>query len=318
MRPYYYLVPHNIKGNIMSQAPKAVVMIRPHHFLPNPQTSADNTFQSEADNNSSLTTLAYEQVSNMAQKLEDNGITVHLFEDVSKATPDSVFPNNWFSTHHDGKLAIYAMYPENRRLERRSDIIDKLVSQYQVNQIIDYSPYEHSNKFLEGTGALVLDHDARVAYAVRSNRCSEQLFYEFCQQFSYRPVLFDAVNKQGTAVYHTNVIMTVGSSYVLLATEMIKDASQQRFVIEAIERTGKTIIHLTEQQIEQYCGNALELTNGDTLYLAVSQTAFNALTDEQKHELNSEVTLLPFDVEAIEYAGGSVRCMLAGIHLPNR
>ena len=318
MRPYCYLVAHNLKGNIMSQAPKAVVMIRPHHFLPNPQTSADNTFQSEADNNASLTTLAYEQVSNMAKKLEDNGITVHLFEDVNKATPDSVFPNNWFSTHDDGKLAIYAMYPENRRLERRSDIIDKIVDEYQVNQIIDYSPYEHSNKFLEGTGALVLDHEARIAYAVKSNRCSEQLFYEFCQQFSYQPVLFDAVNKEGTAVYHTNVVMTVGSSYVLLAAEMIKDDNQRLNVVKTIENTGKTVIQLSEEQIEQYCGNALELSNGDTNYLALSQTAFNALTDEQKLILENKVTLLPFDVHAIEHAGGSVRCMLAGIHLPKR
>ena len=302
----------------MSQAPSSVVMIRPHHFQPNPQTAADNSFQSEANTDVSLKTLAYQQVTDMVAKLEAHGIDVNLFDDTGSSTPDSVFPNNWFSTHADGKIAIYAMFPENRRLERRPDIIQHLINKYQVSQVIDYSPNEHQARFLEGTGAMVLDHSARIAFAVRSNRCSDQLFYEFCQQFSYRPVLFDATNKDGTPVYHTNVIMTIGSDYVLLATDMIKDPEQRSIVLEAIESADKMVVHLSEQQIEQYCGNALELSNGKKKYLALSSTAFNALTNDQKQTLSSRVNLLPFDVNAIEYAGGSVRCMLAGIHLPKR
>lgn len=301
-----------------AQAPSTVVMVRPHHFVSNPQTAGDNAFQQSPDSPSDIAQLAFQQVTSAAEIIKSKGIDVLLFEDEGTLTPDSVFPNNWFSTHANGTLCIYAMYPENRRLERRNDIIEQIKSEYMVSQVIDYSPYEKQALFLEGTGAMVLDHVDQIAYAVRSHRCSEVVFEQFCHQVNYTPILFDAADEHGTPVYHTNVLMCVGSDYVLIGDEMIRDTEQRGRVLNSLTASGKTIISLTEAQINQFAGNALELQGTDRRYLAISQTAFGALTETQKELISDSVTLLPLDVSALEYAGGSIRCMLAGIHLPKR
>ena len=302
----------------VKQAPGAVVMVRPHHFVTNPQTETDNAFQQAPSAPDLVARLAYEQVTKAALLLRVKGIDVLLFEDESTKTPDSVFPNNWFSTHTNGSVCIYAMYPENRRLERRSDIIETLKSQYIVNQVIDYSPYETQDLFLEGTGAMVLDHPNQIAYAVRSHRCSEPVFEQFCQQLNYSPVLFDASDCNGRAVYHTNVLMCVGTEYALISEQMIRDEAQRQNVINTIKDSGKTFVSLTEEQINQFAGNALEVESEQGRFLVLSQTAHNALTSTQIKQLSQYVTLLPIDVSALEHAGGSIRCMLAGIHLPKR
>lgn len=304
---------------VLPQAPSSVVMIRPHQFSPNEQTTADNSFQSSKTSiGSDISKLAFEQVSNAVEKLRQVGITVHLFEDESTMTPDSVFPNNWFSTHSGGQIAIYPMYAANRRLERRTDIIDMLKAQYRVQDVIDYSGLEYDNLFLEGTGAMVLDHTERVAYAVKSNRIDSHVLERFCAHFNYEPMLFDAFDKQGKPVYHTNVLMCVGSDFVLAGFDMISDNTRRNEILHRFQSAGKTTIKLTPEQISGFCGNALELNTKQGRILALSTTAYALLSDEQKELLSKRLTLLPLDVSAIESAGGSVRCMLAGIHLTKR
>lgn len=305
--------------SLFPQAPTAVVMIRPHHFAPNEQTRRDNSFQSIAPFDHNLVaTQAYEQVTTMAKTLESHGVTVHLFEDATDRTPDSVFPNNWFSTHLGGQIAIYPMYAPNRRNERRSDIIDLLKAQYRVQDVIDYSGLEYDNIFLEGTGAMVLDHVERVAYAARSNRTDSHVLERFCTQFNIEPMVFDAKDEQGTDIYHTNVLMCIGSDFVMAGFDMMTDQVRKNQIIQRFESAGKKIISLSQQQISAFCGNAIELQGDKQRLLALSKTAFNALTKQQITQLEISVTLLPLDVSALELAGGSVRCMLAGVHLSKR
>ena len=215
--------------SLFPQAPNAVVMIRPHHFSPNEQTAGDNSFQSSSKfDHAEVSRLAYEQVTKAAETLRSHGINVHIFEDESTETPDSVFPNNWFSTHLGGQVAIYPMYAPNRRKERRSDVIEFLKAHYRVQDVIDYSGLEYDNLFLEGTGAMVLDHIERVAYAARSNRTDSHVLERFCSHFNFEPMVFDAQDKRGKAVYHTNVLMCIGSDFVIAGFEMMTDAKTSR------------------------------------------------------------------------------------------
>lgn len=302
------------------QAPRAVVMIRPHHFHSNPQTADDNSFQ-RLDTDLTSTqqaTLAYAQVTEMKAVLESKGVTVHLFDDKESHRPDSVFPNNWFSTHAGGHVAIYPMYAANRRLERRSDIIEALKAHYRVQDVLDYSGLEYDEIYLEGTGAMVLDHLERIAYAARSNRANPLVLERFCSHFNYEPMLFDAVDSAGIPVYHTNVLMCIGTEFVLIGANMIKDSKRRVELMQRLKESGRQVIELSHQQINQFCGNAIELIGNGKRLLALSSTAANALTDEQCEMLRRSVELVPLDVSALESAGGSVRCMLAGIHLSPR
>lgn len=304
---------------LFPQAPSAVVMVRPHHFSPNKETQNDNSFQStQAFNSAAIKQLAFEQATQAAKTLESQGITVHIFEDNTSTTPDSVFPNNWFSTHTGGQIAIYPMYAKNRRKERRVDIIETLKAQYRVQDVIDYSGLEYDNLYLEGTGAMVLDHVERVAYAARSKRTDSHVLERFCSHFNFEPMLFDAENKEGIPVYHTNVLMCIGSDYVMAGFDMITNNDRKFEIINRFKRAGKQIIALSENQIEAFCGNALELQAQSTRILALSERAYKALNTEQITLLEKSVKLVPLDVSAIELAGGSVRCMLAGIHLSKR
>lgn len=311
----------NINLSIINpQAPHSVVMIRPHHFLPNPQTLADNSFQSPElpATPEVITKMAYLEISQAKTTLESYGIKVHLFEDESRETPDSVFPNNWFSTHSGGHIAIYPMYAANRRLERRSDIIELLKREYRVQDIVDYSGLEYDNIYLEGTGAMVLDHLDRVAYAVQSNRANSLALERFCTHFNYEPMLFDASNHVGEDVYHTNVLMCIATEFVLLAAEMIKNLERRQEIIQRFQASGRHIIELSEQQISHFCGNAIELQSNDGRILVLSTTAHNALSAEQVRIIEQSAKLVPINVSTIELAGGSIRCMIAGIHLSPR
>ncbi|MEO6200366.1 MAG: arginine deiminase-related protein, partial [Cryobacterium sp.] len=205
------------------QAPRAAVLIRPHHFQPNPQTLADNAFQSAppAGAEASLATRAFEEVTAAAATLQEHGITVHLFDDAHDLTPDSVFPNNWLSTHAGGHVALYPMYAPNRRSERRADIVEMLKERYRVQDVLDYSGLERDNIFLEGTGAMVLDHDSRVAYVARSHRADPIALERFCTNFGYEPMVFDAADPSGTPIYHTNVLMCIATDFVLAGTAMM-------------------------------------------------------------------------------------------------
>lgn len=302
------------------QSPASVIMIRPHKFRPNPQTASDNAFQDCRHElaPSTLQSLAHQQVTAAAVKLQSNGINVHLFEDETDKTPDSVFPNNWFSTHAGGHVAIYPMYPENRRDERRQDIIAYLKAHYRVQDVVDYSGLEYDHIFLEGTGAMVLDHLERVTYAAKSNRTDSLALERFCSHFNYEPMLFDAFDTKGVRIYHTNVLMCIGTDFVMAGFDMIRDPIRRDEIIQRFKAGGRKVIHLSDEQINQFCGNALELQGRDGRILALSETACKALSCEQIASLEKSVQLLPLDVSALELAGGSVRCMLAGVHLSPR
>lgn len=301
------------------QAPTSIIMIRPHHFTPNTETAQDNQFQTSATTDAaSVARAAQAEVTRAAEALQAAGIRVHLFEDEGTATPDSVFPNNWFSTHSGGHVAVYPMYSPNRRPERRQDVLEMLKRDYRVQDVIDYSGLEQDGLFLEGTGAMVIDHLERVAYAARSKRTSEILLERFCTHFNYEPVVFDAIDAQGQPIYHTNVLMCIGTDFAMIGLDSIPDSPRRREVAERLRRGERDIVELSRAQIANFAGNAIELQGRDGLFLALSSRALRSLNAGQRSTLERHVTLLPLDIPTIEHAGGSVRCMIAGLHLSAR
>jgi len=303
------------------QAPSSVVMIRPHRFHPNPDTAADNAFQRQTDGRppADLAAAAYDEVTQMAAILEEEGVRVHLFEDRGQNdTPDSVFPNNWFTTHHGGHVAVFPMHCPSRRRERRTDVIEMLKFEYRVQDVIDYSCLEHDRLFLEGTGAMVLDQLDRVAYTVRSNRADPIPLERFCTHFRFEPMAFDALDESERPVYHTNVLMTIATDFALVGVDLMTDASRREEVVQRLSDVGRTVIPLTNHQIGEFAGNAMELCGKDGRILAMSSRAVASLLPEQREIIESYVSIVPLDVPTIELAGGSVRCMMAGIHLARR
>lgn len=299
------------------QAPRAAVMIRPHAFRSNPETQGDNAFQRASDTRgASATALA--EFDAAVETLRGAGVTIHVFDDFGDTdTPDSVFPNNWFSTHTGGHIALYPMFAPNRRRERRSDVIELLKRDYRVQDVIDYSGLEQDGLALEGTGAMVLDHLGRIAYVARSNRADPVILERFCTHFNFEPIAFDAVDAAGRAVYHTNVLMGIGTDYALICLAMIPDAARRETVARRLAETGRQVIDLTPAQIDNFAGNAIELT-GSTRILALSSRALDALRPDQIRVIEQSATPLPLSIPTIETAGGSVRCMIAGIHLTPR
>ncbi|CAM5789153.1 citrulline utilization hydrolase CtlX [Ottowia pentelensis] len=303
------------------QAPAAVVMVRPHRFTPNPETATDNAFQNPAavGEARAIAAAAHREVTRAAEQLQDAGVRVHLFEDRGEQdTPDSVFPNNWFSTHPGGRVAIYAMHSPSRRRERRQDVIEMLKAEYRVQDVIDYSGLEHDQLFLEGTGAMVLDHTAGVAYTARSNRADPVLLERFSTHFNFEPIVFDTADMAGRPIYHTNVLMCVATEFALLGTRSLTDPSRAREVVARLQEWGHEVIDLSPEQIGEFAGNAIELSGRAGRVLALSQRACDSLTARQKARIKRSARLLPLAVPTIELAGGSVRCMLAGIHLSPR
>ncbi|OJB04381.1 amidinotransferase [Burkholderia ubonensis] len=303
------------------QAPAAVVMIRPHHFQPNPQTSADNAFQRSggAGDAHAVSAAARDEVGAAAQRLADAGVRVHVFDDHGEHdTPDSVFPNNWFSTHPGGHVALYPMTCPNRRRERRADVIEMLKTEYRVQDVIDYSGLEYDDVFLEGTGAMVLDHVARIAYTARSRRADPVALERFCTHFNFEPICFDTADADGRPIYHTNVMMSVATEFALIGLDLISDPNRRDEIRRRLAETGRTVVALEPSQIANFAGNALELSGRDARVLALSRRAFDCLTPRQRRLIERSAQLLPLDVPTIELAGGSVRCMLAGIHLARR
>ncbi len=302
------------------QAPSAVVMVRPHHFMPNPETAADNSFQAVSGAPSEATARqAYEEVSGAASVLKAAGVTVHLFDDDGRYnTPDSVFPNNWFSTHPGGHVAMYPMYNPSRRRERRTDILAFLKQHYRVQDIIDYSGLEHDQLFLEGTGAMVLDHLARVAFTARSNRADPVALERFATHFNYEPMVFDTADAQGKPIYHTNVLMCIATQFALVALDAMVDPGRAAEVRQRLEETGREVLPISQQQVADFAGNAIELSSPQGRVLALSTRAAASLTADQRNVIERSARLLPLEVPTIELAGGSVRCMLAGVHLAPR
>ena len=304
-----------------TQSPSAVVMVRPHHFSLNPQTAADNSFQRtlSSERPEEIARQAFQEVGAVAAALEAQGVEVHLFEDESAGrTPDSVFPNNWFSTHAGGHVAVYPMYSPNRRLERRTDIIEMLKAQYRVQEVIDYSGLEADGLFLEGTGAMVLDHIARIAYTARSNRANAIALERFATQFNFEPMAFDALDPSGQPVYHTNVLMCVATEFALVGLDLIQDPARRDEIRRRLLDSGRDVIELSAEQIAGFAGNAMELSGRSGRILALSARAFDSLLHVQKAIIRRSAKIVPVPIPTLELAGGSVRCMLAGIHLSRR
>ncbi|CAN5498585.1 arginine deiminase-related protein [soil metagenome] len=294
--------------------------------MPNPATAADNAFQHELPPGQSDEMTARKALAEMdalAQTLRDAGVRVHVFDDDDHTRPDSVFPNNWLSTHAGGYVAVYPMYASNRRHERRADVLELLKSEYRCQAIVDYSGLEPDGIFLEGTGAMVLDHMSRVAYMAASHRSDTHVLERFCSDFNYEPMAFEAVDSAGVAVYHTNVIACVGTEVALIALEMIPDADRRRQVRDRLTVNGRALIELTEQQVREFAGNAVELCgrtpDGRRHYvMAMSERARRSLLPEQVTLIERSCEIISVDIPTIELAGGSVRCMIAGIHLDQR
>jgi hypothetical protein len=306
---------------VVTQSTDSVLMIRPRRFYPNPETAADNAFQCDADRGSdALTPVARKEFDAAVQTLRAAGVNVHVFEDTAEPEkPDAVFPNNWISTHHDGRVALFPMYSALRRRERRQDIVEELRKHYRVSEVIDYSAFEDEGCCLEGTGSLVLDHLNRIAYVSLSNRSNPKVIQRFADDFTYESITFTGVGPNGEPIYHTNVMMCIGTAFAMVGLELIRNKAERQQVRAHLEKTGKEIVELSADQIANFAGNAIELQNkGGEKLVVLSSRGGRALTESQRQSLSRYARLVPLELPTIELGGGSARCMIATIHLPPR
>lgn len=295
-------------------------MVRPQRFLPNPETAEDNAFQALPEfARDVVAQSAYDEVTDAARVLTEAGVTVHLFDDTDPERPDSVFPNNWFSTHPGGHVALFPMYAPNRRTERRADIVEMLKTNYRVQQVVDYSGMEPDGLFLEGTGAMVIDHELRLVYVARSRRADPVLLERFCTMFGYEPMVMDAIDQTGAPIYHTNVMMTIATDFAMVGLDLITDRARRDEVAARLSARGRReVIDLSAQQIASFAGNAIELQADGRRILALSTRALVSLRDDQRAVIERSCEIIALPVSTIELAGGSVRCMIAGLHLDSR
>ena len=313
------------KKEFMRQSTNSILMIRPNNFGFNEETSNDNHYQNKEFLESNSNENAQKEFDNMVKNLKQNGISVHVFQDDDiNYTPDSIFPNNWISFHENGDIGLYPMYAKNRRLERRPEVLEFLEEQgFGIENIVDYSGAESENKFLEGTGSMILDRENRIAYCSISNRSNENLFIDFCEDFEFTPVLFNSFQSVGDErlpIYHTNVMMCVAMSYVVICLDSIDDKKQRKNVCEFIKKSEKEIINISENQLEKFAGNMLELLNdkGESV-LVMSKSAENSLSENQKNTIINYSKIISSDINTIELCGGgSARCMMAEIFLPKK
>ena len=297
-------------------------MVRPVSFESNPLTAESNRFQTRPDASpQEQQAAALREFDGLVDTLRAAGIEVLVVEDTPEPhTPDSIFPNNWISTHADGRVVVYPMEAENRRTERRDDIIELLDERLglTVSEVVDLTSHEAAGHYLEGTGSLVLDRVNRVAYACLSSRTHLDALGEFAQRMNYDVVTFDAVDNDGVTIYHTNVLMNVGEELAVICDDAIARPEQRAAVLTRLRDTGHDILKLSYDQLHAFAGNMLELRNQDgERIMAMSQQAYDSLDDKQRAMLSAQATIVSAPIESIEAsAGGSVRCMLAEIHLP--
>lgn len=303
-----------------SQITSNILMIRPVAFAYNEQTAESNEFMNEPDSsNEAIQKKARQEFDHFVRILQLNNVNVVLVEDTNTPhKPDSIFPNNWVSFHHSGKVVLYPMEAPNRRVERRMDIIDAIRKNFEVNAIIDLSPLEAKETFLEGTGSLVLDRENKKAYASISSRTSKEALGKWSESMpNYEIITFTSLDKNGTGIYHTNVMMCVGDTFAVVCLESIADVNERLRVKNTLEQTKKIIVEITLEQVYSFAGNMLLIANkiGQKL-LCMSSRAFNSLTEHQKNVLSENANILQCDISTIEkVAGGSIRCMMAEIHL---
>lgn len=309
------------------QTAKAILMIEPIAFGYNAETAKNNYFQEKPNDEERFTNQekALAEFQTMVGKLKDSGIEVLVVKDTAEPhTPDSIFPNNWFSTHANGNIAIYPMFAENRRAERRPEILEEIEEKgFKINDIVDYTGAEEDELFLEGTGSMILDREHRLAYAAISPRTDENLLFEFCEEFEFTPVIFRALQDlkgENKPIYHTNVMMCVAHQYAVICLESILDEKERKNVIKSLKNTGKEIIAINTHQMNNFAGNMLqvETLNGEKK-LIMSQSAYNSLENKQLEDLEKYNEIIPVAIPTIEkLGGGSTRCMMAEIFLPKK
>ena len=309
----------------MNQTTNSILMIRPVAFRMNEQTTVNNYYQKVIDGllPATVNAKAQQEFDAFVAKLKSVGVDVIVVEDtLNPDTPDSIFPNNWISFHENGDISLFPMFAENRRLERREDILDILEEKgFIIENIMDYTSAEEDNFFLEGTGSILLDRANGKAYCALSPRADEELFIEFCEDFDLNPIIFEAfqtVNGERKLIYHTNVMMCIGETYAVICADSIDDKKERKMVIDSLKGDDKEVIYLTEDQVNNFAGNMLEVKGAnDRRYLVMSSAAYKSLTKKQIAQLEEHVTILSSNLDTIEACGGgSARCMMAEIFLP--
>lgn len=312
----------------MKQVTSNLMMIRPLKFRFNEETAVNNFYQKEIEGQTpeQANAKAQEEFDTFVAKLRDVGINVCVFQDDAiPETPDSIFPNNWVSFHEDGRVAMYPMYAENRRLERREEMLEILEDDFGffVKEIEDFSEFELANLYLEGTGSMILDRVERIAYAALSERTDYHVLETFCDRFDYEPLVFTAnqtVNGERVPIYHTNVMMCLGSAFSVICMDTIDDKRERNVVRDTLKSTGKKIIEITEAQKSHFAGNMLNVANKDGKeFCVMSSAAFNVLRPDQIEAIEKHATILHSSLSTIEeLGGGSARCMMAEIFLPKK
>lgn len=309
----------------MQQTTNSILMIRPINFRMNEQTAVNNYYQKVLSNMlpDSVNINAQLEFDNYVNKLKSYGVEVIVISDVEDSdTPDSIFPNNWISFHENGTVGIYPMFAENRRHERREDILDQLEEKgFVIKNSVDYTSAENEGVFLEGTGSLLLDRVNRKAYCALSPRADEDLCIEFCEDFEYTPVVFSSfqtVNDKRKAIYHTNVMMCLAETFAVICLESIDDKKERKNVLKHLKEDGKKIIEISEDQVNHFAGNMLQVRGtDDELFLVMSQAAHNSLNQSQLSQIQNHCKIISSPLDTIEACGGgSARCMMAEIFLP--
>ena len=297
-------------------------MIRPVRFAFNEQTAGNNAFQDPAALHAAedVQVRALSEFDALVESLRSHGVDVTVVSDTPEPhTPDAIFPNNWVSFHDNGTVCLYPMYAADRRLERRPELIEDLKKRFHVDMVLDFSDHEQSGKYLEGTGSMVLDRDNRIAYACLSPRTDAELLAEFSKTMQYRVVSFHALDHKGRAIYHTNVVMAVGTTFAVICLESVPNDAERANVKRTLEETGKEVIEISLEQLNRFAGNMLQLqTKSGEPLLVMSTQAYRALLPEQVQRLEKHTQLIYSDLYTIEQnGGGSARCMIAEVHLPN-
>lgn len=309
----------------MNQTTNTVLMIRPVQFRMNEQTAVNNYYQQKTEGLTpeNANQKAQQEFDGFVERLRSVGVNVIVVEDTKDSdTPDSIFPNNWISFHENAEVVLYPMFAENRRLERREDILDIVEENgFVIDEINDYTSAEEDNIFLEGTGSMILDRENGKVYAALSPRADEELIIEFCEDNDMQPVIFEAyqtVDGERLPIYHTNVMMSVAETFAILCADSIDDKQERKLVINNLKEDGKEVILITEEQVSRFAGNMLQVAGkAGQLYMVMSTQAYESLTDAQIKSIEKHCAILHAPLYTIEACGGgSARCMLAEVFLP--
>ena len=297
-----------------------ILMVRPYQFYFNQQTAANNFFQSNI-NIENANELAIAEFDAMVEKLRAHQIKVNVIQDTKDpSTPDSIFPNNWVSTHEGGTLCLYPMFAQNRRAERKSTVIDFLESNYKIENTLDLTDLEKEGIFLEGTGSMVLDHQNKLAYGCLSERLDKNAFNEWCDKMQFKAIAFKAVDDKAQPIYHTNVMMCMGDQFVVICLESIPNEQEKQIVLESFKKSNKEVIEISQDQLNHFAGNMLQVFDtNEKPHLIMSEQAHTSLDPAQLKSLEKYNPILPISIPTIEaLGGGSTRCMMAEIYLINK